>query len=46
MYDNCDLPRCICGEEVAVPHKECMAMLTPRQLDNYKHGRPLGPDDA
>lgn len=26
-----DGPRCICGLEVAVPHRECMALLTPAQ---------------
>jgi len=26
-----DFMRCICGDEVACPHAECMALLTPEQ---------------
>lgn len=34
--------RCICGQFTAVPHQECMSLLTPRQRENFNRGRPLG----
>lgn len=33
--------RCICGQEVAVPHKECMALLTPKQRRDFDRGHNL-----
>lgn len=29
-------PRCICGQEVAVPHKECMGLLTDEEEREFR----------
>lgn len=36
-----ELPRCICGDEVAVYHKECLALLTEKQRRALRAGRPV-----
>ena len=32
---------CICGQEVAVPHADCMALLTEEQRRSFTRGRLL-----
>lgn len=29
-------PTCICGQQVAAYHKECLALLTPQERRNLK----------
>lgn len=31
------LPVCLCGEAVAAPHKDCLALLTPDEEWSYLH---------
>jgi hypothetical protein len=38
--------RCVCGDLVAVPHKECMALLTKRQRQAFLRGRQWGVPEA
>lgn len=41
-----EMPRCVCGDEVAVPHGECVTLLSPAQRENFSAGRPVGDVDA
>jgi hypothetical protein len=45
MYDDWNGPRCICGDDVAVYHKECLALLSPVQYARLMHGKPVGDPD-
>lgn len=42
---NRELPICICGEEVAVPHKECLATMTQREHDWLRRVNGGGSDE-
>ena len=41
--DRHEGPVCICGEGVAVPHTECMALLSDAQRRRYNRSEPVGP---